>query len=329
MPVYQMVADIEPVLLRSHQPRSETILANRIRHEWGPSDIDRLIGEARQRRTQAGQAWLRTQSQTLWIRLLVSVIAMIGLVAFAELDQPKVLPLAILAIFVAATLSSVAGFAFSAVCGALLFHLLSPVAAVQLMIVCSIAIQGLSVVALRHSIDWQVLARFLIGGIVSLPIGVYLLLALDAHIYARIMGGFLVAYGLFMLLRPKTTLGFQRIWADGLAGACGGITGGFAGFPGAFVTIWCALKGWEKDRQRGVYQPYILIMQVLSLVVISFASAGLHNPTPSLGLSSLMYVPAALLGTWCGLAWYRKLSDAQFRIVVNMLLIVAGAGLVL
>ncbi len=36
------------------------------------------------------------------------------------------------------------------------------------------------------------------------------------------------------------------------------ITGGLAGFPGAFVTIWCGLKGWDKAHQRGVYQPFIL-----------------------------------------------------------------------
>jgi len=240
-----------------------------------------------------------------------------------------VLPLVMVSIFVAAALSSIAGFAFSAVCGALLLHQMPPVAAVQLMIACSIAIQGASVLALRRAIDWRPLLRFLTGGIISLPIGVALLLALDAHIYARIMGVFLIAYGVFMLLRPKTTIGWQRGWADALAGACGGITGGFAGFPGAFVTIWCALKGWDKDRQRGIYQPYILIMQIVSLPVISFASAGLHRPMPLVGTDWVIYVSMALLGTWCGLALYRKLSDAQFGMAVNMLLILAGGGLVI
>src|SRR5262249_16262298 len=46
------------------------------------------------------------------------------------------------AILVASTISSIAGFAFSALCGAFLFHLVdSPVHAVNVMIVCSIAIQ--------------------------------------------------------------------------------------------------------------------------------------------------------------------------------------------
>ncbi len=45
-------------------------------------------------------------------------------------------------VLVASTVSSIIGFAFSALCGALLFHVIdNPVYAVQVMIVCSIAIQ--------------------------------------------------------------------------------------------------------------------------------------------------------------------------------------------
>src|SRR5215467_14413753 len=67
----------------------------------------------------------------------------------------------LIAVFVASTVSSIAGFAFSALCGALLFHLTdSPIYAVQVMIVCSIAIQMLSVATLWRSIDWPSLLVF-------------------------------------------------------------------------------------------------------------------------------------------------------------------------
>src|SRR6516162_4358482 len=57
----------------------------------------------------------------------------------------RVAPL-LLAVLAASTVSSIAGFAFSALCGAMLFHLIdTPVHAVHVMIVCSIAMQMLSV----------------------------------------------------------------------------------------------------------------------------------------------------------------------------------------
>src|SRR5580700_275939 len=102
---------------------------------------------------------------------------------------------ALIAVFVASTLSSVAGFAFSALCGALLFHLMdSPVYVVQVMIVCSIAIQLLSVATLWRSIDWSSLPVFLAGGVIGVPAGVYWLLHLQTGAYRNVIGGLLVAY---------------------------------------------------------------------------------------------------------------------------------------
>jgi hypothetical protein len=59
------------------------------------------------------------------------------------------------------------------------------------------------------------------------------------------------------------------------------------------------------------------------------AAAGSQHRIPSAGFGALVYVPAALLGTWCGLGWYWRLSDPQFARAVNLLLIAAGAALAL
>jgi uncharacterized protein len=231
----------------------------------------------------------------------------------------------IVAIFLASTLSSIAGFAFSAISGAMLFHVdHEPVHIVQVMIVCSIAIQLFSVITLRNAIEWNDLGRFLLSGMFGLPVGVYLLTHLAAAQYMRLIGVFLIVYGAYMLLRkPASTIYISRA-ADHAVGFLGGVTGGLAGFPGAFVTIWCGWKGWSKDRQRGVYQPFILIMQVFALGLITFTrSSHAHG----IDISALMYVPGAVLGTWCGIAIFRRLTDRQFAGMVNLLLIVSGAGL--
>ena len=155
-------------------------------------------------------------------------------------------------ILLASTLSSIAGFAFSAICGAMLLHLTAePVKLVELMIVCSIGMQGLAVWALRRSIDWKVLPAFLIGGVVSLPAGVWLLLHIPQGPFVVLMGLFLIAYGGLMMFRRAMRLSRDfGLVGDGVAGFLGGITGGLAGFPGALVTVWCSLKPWDKRQQR-------------------------------------------------------------------------------
>ncbi len=235
---------------------------------------------------------------------------------------------ALIAIFAAATVSSIAGFAFSALSGALLFHLIeSPVYAVEVMVVCSIAIQMLSVAALWRSVDWRSLGTFLIGGFLGVPAGVYLLLHLSTSTYRMIIGSMLIVYGCYLLLRLPVRGLRSGSLADACAGFLGGVTGGLAGFPGAFVTIWCGLKDWDKAHQRGVYQPFILTMQPVTLVAIQLMRPVATTQT-QLDWKPFAFVPAALLGAWLGLRIFKRLSDRQFEIVVNALLIVSGIALV-
>ena len=57
-----------------------------------------------------------------------------------------------------------AGFAFSAVAGAMLLHVLPPTEAVPLMMICSIAVQSVSLVVLRKHLAWQGSLTLIIGG---------------------------------------------------------------------------------------------------------------------------------------------------------------------
>ena len=72
--------------------------------------------------------------------LIASLLMVEGAVLSLHGQWSTVVPLAM--VLVASAVSSIIGFAFSALCGALLFHVIdSPVYAVQVMIICSIAIQ--------------------------------------------------------------------------------------------------------------------------------------------------------------------------------------------
>jgi uncharacterized membrane protein YfcA len=229
------------------------------------------------------------------------------------------------AVLFSATLSSIAGFAFSAICAAMLLPLMpEPVQVVRILLLSSIAIQSLSVWTLRRAIDWQALLRFLAGGMIGLPGGVYLLLHIPASTFVHLLGIFLVLYGAYTLFRKPTTVRGRPLY-DVLVGVTGGITGGLAAFPGAAVTIWCSMQGWDKDRQRGVCQPFILTMQLAALLLLQ----GMRPATtgPVTGMTAWTFVPAALAGTCCGLAIFKRITDRQFSTVVKLLLIASGLGM--
>jgi uncharacterized membrane protein YfcA len=241
-----------------------------------------------------------------WEVPLAALCACVALIVVSFKAHPEMLVMA--AIFIAALVSSIAGFAFSAICGAMLFQLIdNPVR--------------------RRSIRWRPLVVFLVGGLFGLPVGFYILLHSDRAVYTRGIGLLLILYAAYMLFRRPVLWRRQHPLWDGLCGLVGGVTGGAAAFPGAFVTIWCSMKGWDKERQRALYQPFILVMQVTAIAILTM----LHPDgaiAPSTILSNMVYLPAMLSGTMLGMTYFRRLNERQFFVAVNMLLIISGVSLV-
>jgi uncharacterized membrane protein YfcA len=235
----------------------------------------------------------------------------------------------IFAIFAAALVASVVGFAFSAICGAMLFHLIDdPVQVVQIMMICSVCGQALMVWSLRRDIVWRDLAGFLTGGAVGLPLGLYVLLNTRPAVYVSAVGLVLVSYALFMVFRRPLTIRRQHVVFDAVVGFMGGITGGAGALPGMPVTIWCGFKGWSKEQQRALYQPFILAVQVAAIaaMILLGPSAGRSTSFDFLGV---VYLPAMLLGANLGMAFFRRLNDRQFSLLVNLMLIVSGLALLI
>jgi uncharacterized protein len=244
----------------------------------------------------------------------------------ADVGRHMPTPVALaLVIFVAASVSSTVGLAFSAIAAAMIFHFVPDnVQAVQIMMVASIAIQAYSVASLYRTISWRACAPFLLGGIATMPIGLYLLLTIRPGAYIITIGIAVAAYGTYMLFKPTPRVATGGRVADVLVGALGGITGPLVAFPGAFLTIWCGMRGWDKLRQRSIYQPYILVLQVLALGAMSVVSER-AIVSPQL----LVYALPGIAGAWLGLQIFQKLTDAQFHRLVNVALVISGIALVL
>jgi len=231
----------------------------------------------------------------------------------------------LLIIFVGSLAAGLAGFAFSAVTGAILFHLVAPIDAVPLLLACSITTQLFSISKLWHTMQWRQCLPYLVGGFAGIPIGAALLKNFNAHVFAAGFGFFLICYSLYMLLRPHLVVRGGGRYVEVAAGFAGGITGGATAFPGAIPTVWCSLRGLSKLEQRGIVQPFILLMQIATLVYFSklgiLASATLAT--------YLWCAPAVVLGTWLGLQLFNHIDDKRFRQVVLLFLLISGATLLI
>ena len=140
---------------------------------------------------------------------------------------------------------------------------------------------------MRRDVEWRTLGPFLLGGALTVPLGVWLLACMPAHLFAAGLGAFLVAYGAYMILCRKEVVVRQCAAGDAMVG---GLLAGLAGFPGASVTVWSGLRGWSKERQRALCQPFILFMQVEALALV-----GTARPAALPAETFYLYLPAALV----------------------------------
>jgi uncharacterized membrane protein YfcA len=268
--------------------------------------------------------WTTAASLPIAKGFTLSVLTALAVFASARMVGTPTVDGAVAAvILLAALVSSIAGFAFAAIAGSALAYLrFDPVQAVMTMALCSIAIQGYSVWQLRASIRWRALAPMLAAGALTTPLGVALLVHIDAKLHAAVLGAIVTGYGTYMLLRRQPRAVKGTAWRDALAGAVGGVVGGLSSAPGLAVTIWCSMRDLDKEQQRAIYQPYILAMQLVTVTCLL-----LNAPLQADALRDASFVPFALLGAMAGFALYRRLTLTQFQAAVSLLLMVSGVGL--
>ncbi len=204
--------------------------------------------------------------------------------------------------------------------------MLSPQEAVPLIVACGAVMSAYSIWRLRRDLDFSKLPAFAFAGALGVPLGAWLLKFIEPDLFRVITGGFLVAYaGVFLALRALPHISWGGRLADGGAGLVGGVMGGFAGLSGVIPTVWCGLRGWPKATQRGTFQPFLVVMHLLSLA--SLAVGGMA--TVKTGENFLVCLPALAAGVWLGLKIYTHLDEVLFRRVVLGILFVSGLSLLI
>ena len=199
----------------------------------------------------------------------------------------------------------------------------SAVAIISLMSVLT-GLQGLWVVRTEIGNVRPRLLRFLLPGLIGVPIGVQLLSHVDADLLKLIVAGLLIFYGGFFGFR-KALPRFDRRTpvADGAVGLVGGVLGGLASLSGALPAIWLSLRPWPKAQTRAVLQPYN--MGILGLTVAALAWNGAY--TPQTWAAFFVTLPVALISAQIGIQVYNRLSDIQFRRTLIILCLALGVGI--
>ena len=216
------------------------------------------------------------------------------------------------------------GFAFALVATSLWAWTIEPRLAVPLVVFGGLTGQVVAAFSVRRGFDVKLLWPFILGGLAGVPLGVIVLAHVDANWFKFLLGTLLVVWCPTMLLStrlPRFTAGGRL--ADGTIGFLGGVMGGIGGFTGPLPTLWCTLRGFDKDAQRAVIQNFNLSM--LAVTMGSYLASGVV--TREMLPMFAVVAPAMLIPTLLGTRLYVGISEAAFRTIVLVLLTASGVAL--
>lgn len=203
---------------------------------------------------------------------------------------------------------------------------LDPVTAVAIVSLMSVVagFQGLWVVRAAIWSNPNRLLRFVIPGLVGVPIGVWLLAGLDATVLRYGVGTFLIVYGAYFSFRAVLPA-FERPTPvlDVCVGGAGGLLGGAAGMSGALPSMWMSLRPWTKFETRAVLQPFNMAMLLTTVGLLFFKGAYDANAVQAIFVA----IPTGLIAAQVGIAVFKRLSNTGFRRLLIGLNLVMGLGI--
>src|SRR4249919_592428 len=225
--------------------------------------------------------------------------------------SPTQIALLVAILAASALMSGLSGFGFSAV-GALCLIVLPPKLGVPLLMTLSAANQVMSLRQLKADMKpirhwWpDGPAPYLLGGLVGVPIGLAILSSLPTVNLMLVFGAFLVAYAAYSLARPHgVRAAVHGNWlSSSLVGLSGGVIGGFTAFPGAPVVVWSGLRHLPKRESRAIVQPYIFVLQILSIALLALQRPQTFDKTYWLLVA--ITIPVVLPCTLMGVKLYRQ-----------------------
>lgn len=227
---------------------------------------------------------------------------------------------------IAGFVQGLSGFAFSLASLSIWAWAVDPALAAPMAVFGSLVGQLVTLPIVGHHFNFKGMIPFVIGGIIGVPLGIFLLSVLDPDGFKLALGIFMVLYCPIMLFLPagfKIEFGGQ--WANGVAGWIGGIFGGLGGMSGPIPTLWCTLRGMDKDTQRGIMQGFNIAMHVTTMIGYFIAGTIITGETwQHFGLISMALVIPALIGAML----FKRLDTRAFRRLVLILLFVSGLVLV-
>lgn len=180
----------------------------------------------------------------------------------------------------------------------------------------------------RNAVIWRELRLLAVPTVIGVVCGLFLFRSLDNSLLLFMLGGFLVAYAVYMLVVHWFGLPELRCtekWAApaGFAGAF--IDTLFGGGGGTLVVIYMHARGIGKMQFRAT----VAVLWFIEMIarISGYTLAGYYTASTLLLVAVLL--PMVWAGTWVGEHISNRISQETFSRILAVMLLLSGISLLL
>ena len=159
-----------------------------------------------------------------------------------------------------------------------------------------------------RSTRWREIMPMAAAGLLTVPLGIYVLLSLDQDLMRRAVAAIAIVLSL-LLLSGWRYRGPRGAVAAGMAGTLAGFLNGAVSIGGPPVIFYLLSGPDDAATNRANFISYATIIQAFALTVFIWNGSF----TTALTLSSFMMAIPYALATWAGIHFFRRASEDVFR----------------
>jgi len=234
------------------------------------------------------------------------------------------LVLAMSVVFVAYVVFGVTGFGASPITVPLLAYFLPLAVVLPLAGILDLASALALGIHTRREADRRELVVLIPFTLLGLVLGVTLLVHLPHAVALRLLGAFVCAYALYVIVPREARSRLGRGWAVP-AGIAGGAMGALFGVGGPPYVMYLTGRVTDPAAQRATISQMVILS--VGMRVIAFAVAGLLSGW-ALWMTAMFLIPAAWTGVWVGHRVHTRVTPAVTVRIIGIALFLAGVGLI-
>lgn len=236
----------------------------------------------------------------------------------------EIFVLVTIVVFFASFTQGMTGFGFALISVPLISLLVNVKYAIPLAAICGLYVNVYLIFKLKNHIKYFELKELIIGAIVGIPIGSFLVIYTDPQILKTLLGIIVLLFVLLSVTKKVESRNINKSWAY-LFGWLSGLLGGAFNTNGPPILIYFYLKGFDKFKQKASITGFFIFSSVI--IVFTHIVTGLSDV--DIWLDSVKLLPIVVTGIILGHFLFSKISTILYNKLILLGLLVVGVLLII